>query len=258
MIPISYSGAKDARNASRPVLVLGARSDIARALAHELAARGHPLQLAARDAAGLERDAADFALRHGVEVTTHDFDATRPDTFAGFLSDLPAMPRIVISAVGLMGDQEANAADPALAAQVIATNFTGPALFLEEAARRLAALDAPTALIGISSVAGDRGRARNYVYGAAKAGFTAYLSGLRQKYAREPLLVMTVRPGFVATAMTEGMDLPEKLTTSPEALAARIVKALDKRRPVHVDPLWRLIMGIITHLPERLFMRLRF
>ncbi|MFU8883204.1 MAG: SDR family NAD(P)-dependent oxidoreductase, partial [Rhodobacterales bacterium] len=114
------------------------------------------------------------------------------------------------------------------------------------------------ALIGISSVAGDRGRARNYVYGSAKAGFSAYLSGLRQKYASRPLLVMTVRPGFVATSMTEGMDLPAKLTTTPEALASRIIHALDKGRPVHVDLLWRAIMGIITHLPERIFMRLKF
>lgn len=258
MIPVSFPKAKDARNAKCPVLVLGARSDIARALAHVLAARGHPMQLAARNASTLEADAADLTVRYQVKVTTHEFDATCTDSFAGFMSNLPEMPRIVISAVGLVGDQEANAADSALAAKVIATNFTGPALFLEEAARRLDALDGPAALIGISSVAGDRGRARNYVYGAAKAGFTAYLSGLRQKYSRSRLLVMTVRPGFVATAMTEGMDLPARLTATPEALAARIIKSLDQGRPVHIDPLWRLIMGIITFLPERVFMRLRF
>ncbi|HEY9019764.1 MAG TPA: SDR family oxidoreductase [Paracoccaceae bacterium] len=256
--PISHPTPKDQRNADRPVLVLGARSDIARALAHALAARGHPLQLAARQADTLERDRDDYALRHGVPVSLHELDVTRPETFAAMLSSLPVPPRIVISAVGLMGDQDANAADPALAMQVFATNFTGPALFCEEVARQMDSAGTPGALIGISSVAGDRGRARNYVYGSAKAGFTAYLSGLRQKYARRPLLVMTVRPGFVATAMTEGMDLPARLTTTPEALADRILRALDKGRPVHVDPLWRVIMGIITHLPERIFMRLRF
>lgn len=245
-------------NAGAPVLVLGARSDIARALAHALAARGHPLQLAARNPADLDRDIADYATRHGVPVTAHDFDATDPAGFEAFLDALPALPRIVISAVGWMGDQDANAADPALAQRVIATNFTGPALILEAAARRMDAAGGPAAVIGISSVAGDRGRAKNYVYGAAKAGFTAWLSGMRQKYASRPLLVMTVRPGFVATAMTAGMDLPGPLTTTPEALAARIVAALDRRRPVHVDWRWRIVMGVITHLPERIFMRTRF
>ncbi|MCX7645410.1 MAG: SDR family oxidoreductase [Rhodobacteraceae bacterium] len=245
-------------NAGAPVLVLGAGSDIARAIAQLLAARGHPLQLAARNPAALDRDAADYATRHGVAVTTHAYDATDLARIEAFLDGLPALPRIVISAVGLMGDQEANAADPARAAEVIATNFTGPALTLEAAARRIAAAGGPGAVIGISSVAGDRGRAKNYVYGAAKAGFTAWLSGLRQKHARGPVLVMTVKPGFVATAMTEGMDLPAALTTTPEALAARIVAALDRGRPVHVDPLWRIVMGVIAHLPERIFMRTRF
>lgn len=245
-------------NADAPVLVLGATSDIARALAHALAARGHPLQLAARDPDRLSRDAADYAARHGVAVTTHAYDATDLHRIEGFLDALPALPRIAISAVGVMGDQEENAADPARAEAVIATNFTGPALTLEALARRMDAAGGSAAVIGISSVAGDRGRAKNYVYGAAKAGFTTWLSGMRQKYARRPLLVMTVRPGFVATAMTEGMDLPGALTTTPEALAARVLAALDRGRPVHVDPLWRIVMGIITHLPERIFMRTRF
>lgn len=245
-------------NAQAPVLVLGAGSDIARAVAHALAARGHPLQLAARNPESLARDVADYTTRHGVAVTTHAYDATDLQGIEAFLDALPALPRIAVSAVGVMGEQDANARDPALAATVVATNFTGPALTLEALARRMDATGAPSAVIGISSVAGDRGRAKNYVYGAAKAGFTTWLSGMRQKYARRPILVMTVKPGFVATAMTEGMDLPEKLTTTPEALAARIVTALDRGRPVHVDPLWRIVMGIITHLPERLFMRTRF
>lgn len=246
------------QNGDRPVLLLGAKSDIARALAAAFAERGHPIQLAGRDLAALERDAADLALRHSVPVSVHRFDATAPDSFETFFDALPAVPRVVVSAVGLMGDQEADAADPARVALIVASNMTGPACALEIAARRLDALDGPAAVIGISSVAGDRGRARNYVYGSAKAGFTAYLSGLRQKYARRPLQVMTVRPGFVATAMTKGMDLPVALTTTPERLAAGILRALDRGRPVHVDPIWRLIMGIITHLPERIFMRTRF
>jgi short-subunit dehydrogenase len=244
--------------AGRPALILGARSDIARALAQELAARGHPLMLAARDVETLARDAADLSLRHGATVTVHRYDAEAIDAIEDFLDALPQTPHLAISAVGLLGDQTADAADPARAARVIATNFTGPALALEACARRMAALDAPTAVVGIGSVAGDRGRAKNYVYGAAKAGFAAWLSGMRQKYARSRLHVMTVKPGFVATAMTAGMDLPGPLTTDPASFAKRVLASLDRGRPVHYDLRWRLVMTVIALLPERLFMRTKF
>lgn len=241
-----------------PVLILGAGSDIARALAHEFARAGRALHLAARDPAALERDCADLALRHGVEVAAHAFDAREPERFAEMLDGLDPPPRIVVSAVGLMGDQDETARDPAAARLVVETNFTGPALCLEAAAARLAALDADAAIVGIGSVAGDRGRARNYVYGAAKAGFAEYLSGMRQKYARSRLHVMTVKPGFVRTAMTEGMDLPGPLTTTPEAFARGVVLALKRRRLVHYDLRWRTVMAVIKLIPERIFARMRF
>ena len=244
--------------ANAPVLVLGAGSDIARALALEFAKAGHPIQLAARRPEMLERDRADMALRVGSPITAHVFDACAPESFAGFLEGLPATPHIVICAVGYMGDQDANAGNVALTQQVVETNFTGPALILEMAAARLAELRAETTIIGISSVAGDRGRAKNYVYGAAKAGFSAYLSGLRQKYAGARLLVMTVKPGFVRTAMTEGMDLPGPLTAEPETLAQAIYQAHRRRKPVFYELRWRLVMTIIKLLPERVFMKTSF
>lgn len=246
------------KTAERPVLILGAGSDIARALAHAFAEKGHPIQLAARDPEKLERDRADMALRTKAEVTAHRFDALETDGFEAFLDGLPATPHIVVSAVGFMGEQEENAADPALASRVIDSNFTGPALVLEAAARRLSEIKADTAIIGISSVAGDRGRAKNYVYGAAKAGFSEYLSGLRQKYARTRVHVMTVKPGFVATAMTEGMDLPGALTTTPEVLAPKILTSLAKKRMVYYDLKWWLVMAIIKLVPERIFSRMKF
>lgn len=246
------------KTATTPVLILGAGSDIARALALELAQAGHPIQLAARNLEALERDRADLALRTDAEVTAHAFDARAPETFDAFIDTLPALPHIVISAVGYMGDQDANAGDIALTNQVIETNFTGPALILEKLAAQMAELPAETTIIGISSVAGDRGRAKNYVYGAAKAGFSAYLSGMRQKYIRSKLLVMTVKPGFVRTAMTEGMDLPGPLTAEPDALARAILAAMGKRRPVFYELRWWLVMSIIKLLPERVFARTSF
>jgi len=112
-------------------------------------------------------------------------------------------------------------------------------------------------LIGISSVAGDRGRATNYVYGSAKAGFTAFLSGLRNRLAKRGVHVMTVKPGFVATKMTEGMDLPDKLTADPDKLARSVLRAAKRRRNIiYVKPVWWLVMLIIRNIPEAIFKKL--
>ena len=240
-----------------PVLILGARSDIGRAVAHAFAADGHPVQLAARAPADLDADARDIALRHGVAVTVHAFDALAIDGHAAFVDGLPELPRIAVCAVGLMGRQEENARDPAAAALVLRSNFEGPASILAELANRFEARGSGT-LVGISSVAGERGRATNYVYGAAKAGFTAFLSGLRNRLARRGVHVVTVLPGFVATRMTEGMDLPARLTAQPEEVARAIVRAVARRRDViYVRPIWRLVMAVIRSIPERLFKEMK-
>lgn len=241
-----------------PVLLLGAGSDIALALAQVFAEQGHAIQLAGRDPEKLAADAEDLKIRHNVAVTTHAFDALDPAAFESFFDSLDVMPHVVISAIGLMGDQDASSGDVDKIKLVIDSNFTGPALALEFAAKKLSALDAKTAIVGISSVAGDRGRKKNYVYGSAKAGFTQYLSGLRQKYYGTKLHVMTVKPGFVRTAMTEGMDLPGALTTDPETFARNVVRALNARKHVYYDLRWRALMGVIKTIPEPIFARLKF
>jgi decaprenylphospho-beta-D-erythro-pentofuranosid-2-ulose 2-reductase len=233
-----------------PVLILGARSDIGRAIAHRFATEGHPVQLAARASDTLERDRADMALRHGVAVTLHDYDALDA---AGFAEALDPQPGIVVCAVGLMGTQEDSQRDPEAAVRVLRSNFEGPALTLAAFAEAFEARGHGT-LVGISSVAGERGRASNYVYGAAKAGFTAFLSGLRNRLDRKGVRVITVLPGFVATRMTEGMDLPPRLTATPEEVAEALWRAVTGRRDVvYVKPVWRLVMAIIRALPEPLF-----
>lgn len=240
-----------------PVLILGARSGIARAVARRFAAQGHPLQLAARDPATLEADAADLALRHGIDVTLHEFDALDTGAHSGFIDSLPSLPAIAVCAVGAMGSQAESQGDPAAAVAVMRANFEGPAIIMGVLAERFAARGSGT-LVGISSVAGERGRASNYVYGAAKAGFTTYLSGLRNRLAGSGVHVVTVLPGFVATAMTEGMDLPARLTASPEAVADAIARAVARRRnTVYVKPVWRLIMAVIRAIPEPLFKKTR-
>lgn len=239
-----------------PVLILGARSDIGTAIARAYAAEGHAVQLAARNVDTLEPERNDIALRHGTDVTLHEFDALDYDSHDAFLDSLPTLPDIVVCAVGYMGEQAENEADMPAARLVMRSNFEGPANLLALLANRFETRGSGT-LIGISSVAGDRGRATNYVYGSAKAGFTAFLSGLRNRLAKKGVHVMTVKPGFVATKMTEAMDLPEKLTADPDKLAHAVLRAAKSRRnTIYVKPVWWLVMLIIRNIPEAIFKKL--
>jgi short-subunit dehydrogenase len=243
---------------TRPsVLILGARSDMARAIAHRFAARGHPLQLAARDATSLEADRADLQLRYGVPVTVHAYDAVAIADHARFVEGLPELPGIAICAVGVMGSHEALERDPAAAVQVMRTNYEGPAHTLAILANHFEARGSGT-LVGISSVAGARGRATNYVYGSAKAGFTAFLSGLRNRLATRGVHVVTVLPGFVATKMTEGLDLPPRLTAQPDKVAIAVERAVVRGQDVvYVRAIWRLIARLVREIPEGRFKRMR-
>lgn len=238
------------------VLILGANSDIAVATARVFAGHGHPLLLAGRDRTRLDSLATDLRLRHAVTVSVHPFDALDIAAQEGFVAGLPELPGIAISLVGLLGRQPDSERDPAAASLVLRSNFEGPALMLGVLAEAFARRGSGT-LIGVSSVAGDRGRAANYVYGAAKAGFTAFLSGLRNRLARQGVHVITVKPGFVNTRMIEGMQTPTFLTAEPADVGQAIYRAWRRQRDVvYVGPVWRLVMGIITALPEALFKKL--
>lgn len=242
----------------RPVLVLGGASEIGLAVARRFAREGHAVQLAARRPEELERERSDIALRHGVEVSLHLFDALDDTSVDRLLDELPGMPGTVVCAVGLLGDQALAERDPTHARLIVETNLTGPMIALEALARRLAAADEPGAIIGIGSVAGDRGRAKNYWYGAAKAGFAEALSGMRQRFRDSDLSVLTIKPGFVATRMTAGMSTPAHLTASAEQIADIAYRAWYRKRPVSYPLRWGIVMTIIRLIPERLFARLSF
>lgn len=245
------------RDAAPAALILGATSDIGRAAAADLAAAGYDLQLAGRRPDAVQRERDDLAVRTARPATVHVFDVTDSEAHAAFVDGLDPLPEVVVCVVGAMGDQAENARDPAQAAQVIAANYTGPAQLLGRFANRFAERG-HGAIVGVSSVAGDRGRATNYIYGSAKAGFTAFLSGLRNRFAGTAVHVATIKPGFVRTRMTADMKLPGPLTASPERVGRAIREAVEKRRDVvYVLPVWRLVMLIIRAIPEPIFKRLR-
>jgi decaprenylphospho-beta-D-erythro-pentofuranosid-2-ulose 2-reductase len=245
-------------DAGKTMLLLGATSDIGHAVATAYAAAGWRIVLAGRDRAGCERNAHDLKTRYDAPVLVVEFDVNAVDRFQSFLDGLPQLPDTVVSVIGLLGEQGRAENELAHATGILRTNFEGPALFLGLVANRMAERSHGT-LVGVSSVAGERGRASNYVYGSAKAGFTAFLSGLRNRLAKRGVHVLTVNPGYVRTRMTEGMALPKLLTADPAAVGRAIYQAaeLKKRDVIYALPIWRWVMLVIRCIPERVFKRLR-
>lgn len=240
------------------ILILGATSPIARAVAAEYAAAGHAICLAARDGDETQRIAADLAIRFGVTTANLAFDARDFDAHQALIEDAQDQVGpidIALVAIGAMGDQQDSQQDFAAAHQVIDVNYTGAASLCEALAQTMLTRGKGT-IIGITSVAGDRGRASNYIYGSAKGAFALYLQGLRNRLADDGIQVLTVKLGFVDTRMTFGMDTAIPVA-SPEDAAAAITAAADKGRDILYYPhFWRGIMAIIGAIPERIFKRL--
>ncbi len=241
-------------------LVLGASSAVARAFARLVAAQGCDLLLAGRDLDDIERIAADLRVRGAGKVTVLAFDAMDYAAHAGFAGRCVAVrgggARLnLFLAFGAMPDQAAIDADPRLVADTVGANFTGAASVLSHLAPALEAQKAGR-VVALTSVAGDRGRLKNYVYGSAKAGLNAYLQGLRARLFRAGVTVTTVKAGFLDTALTFG--LPGMfLVASPEACAKACLRHAAKGREVVYFPIfWWGIMTIIRAIPERIFKRL--
>ena len=238
------------------VLIVGAKSDIAKAVAREYAKHGYDLYLAARNCTELKPFADDILVRSQRTALPVELDILDTGSHRQFYRSLPEPPVGIVSAVGYLGDQEKAQTDFDEAEKIMDTNYTGVVSLLNIVADDFEEKKGGF-IVAISSVAGDRGRKSNYIYGSAKAALTAYLSGLRNRLCPANVQVMTVKPGFVATKMTEGMDLPEKLTAEPKAVAAHIYTAQQKKKDqIYTQWIWRWIMMIIKSIPEMLFKRL--
>lgn len=240
------------------VLILGATSRIAQQVGHRYAEEGHAVYVTARSAADAEVIAADIAIRHEVPTGFGTFDALDMLSHRRFIAEVEEALgpiEVALVAFGEMGDQEESQLDFAKARRVIDINFTGAASICEAVAERMEER-ARGAIIGLSSVAGDRGRQSNYIYGSAKGAFTLYLSGLRNRLSKSSVHVLTVRLGFVDTRMTYGMKTGIPIA-DPADISRRIRRHQQRGSDsVYLPSFWWLIMTIICLIPERIFKRL--
>jgi len=238
------------------ILIIGAKSDIAKASAREYAKHGYDLCLAARNSDELKEFADDVTVRTQRMVKLVELDILDYKSHQAFYDTLEEKPLGVISAIGYLGEQGKAQTDFNEAKQIMDTNYTGVVSLFNIIANDFEHRRSGF-MVGISSVAGERGRKSNYTYGSAKAALTAYLSGLRNRLYDAQVHVMTVKPGFVATKMTEGMGLPEKLTAQPEEVAEDIYNAQQKGKNVlYTKWMWRWMMLIIRNIPEFQFKKL--
>ena len=244
----------------KKVLIIGATSAIAEAAARLFAARGDALFIVARNAEHLRLIAEDLSVRGAMRAATATLDVT---DFAAHEALLDAAERelgsidIVLVAHGTLSDQDECQRSVAAMRREFDINGISAMALLTVLANRMEARGSGTLAV-ISSVAGERGRQSNYVYGAAKAALSTFLGGLRQRLAKANVNVLTIKPGFVDTPMTAAITPKGALWAKPDRVAAGIVKAIDSGRSVVFLPwFWRWIMLVIRLIPEPVFKRIK-
>ncbi len=243
-------------SAPRKILVLGATSGIAEATCRIWASQGASLFLVARNPEKLAAVAQDLKNRGAsyVDTAVADLDDTEqhPSLLAHAINSLAGLD-VAYLAHGVLGDQAAAEQDFNTAAHILHTNFMAPVSMLTWLANFCVQRRSGTIAV-LSSVAGDRGRKSNYVYGSSKAGLSAFLAGLRNRVDREGVTILTIKPGPVNTAMTAHMNVKK---ADVDSVAASIVKAIDKRQDnLYVPFQWQPIMFVIRNIPDRIFKKL--
>lgn len=240
------------------ILIIGATSAIAHSCARVWAEEGCELFLVARNLAKLEQNAADLTARGAKAVAVHVMDAADFDAHSPMLESCSmALSQIDIALIahGTLPDQKACEQDVSVALRELANNGTSVVALLTVIANRME-LQRCGVLAVISSVAGDRGRPSNYLYGTAKAAVSTYCEGLRARMFKVGVHVITIKPGFVDTPMTQGLGLPAALVVTSEHAAKLITKAVQKKRnTVYVPGFWRYVMLLIKSIPEVVFKR---
>ena len=243
---------------NKTCLILGSNSDVGKTLAHIFAKNGFNMLLACRNIDETQHQlCADLQNSYGISSQSIHFEGSLYDGHMILINELKPFPDVVISVFGYLGDHDHALDHFDETHKILASNFIGHVSVLNLVANKMKQRGSGT-IIGISSVAGERGRQSNFIYGSAKAGLTAYLSGLRNWLSSSNIHVITVKPGFIRTKMIAGIASPDKLTASPAQVGNAIWKAFVKKRNViYVFSIWRYIMFLIKCIPESVFKRMK-
>jgi decaprenylphospho-beta-D-erythro-pentofuranosid-2-ulose 2-reductase len=243
---------------NKTVLILGGNSDVGKSLAKDFAKLGSNLILTSRKEGQLDSFKSDLEIRYSIQCDLEFFDVLDFNSHKTFYNNLKKKPDIAITCVGYLDNQQNSQNDFEESLMSIQTNFTGLVSILNIISNDFEKREKGL-IVGISSVAGDRGRGTNYIYGSSKSALTCYLSGLRNKMSTLGIKVITVKPGFIDTKMTSHLDLPKPLTLKPHLVSKDIIKGIkENKNVIYTGWYWRYIMLIIILIPEGLFKKMKF
>ena len=237
------------------ILIIGAKSDLAKNIADIYASKGFSLYLTGRDIKSLLKFSESLINDYGVDVKLIDLDLNQFSTHKAFLDEIAILPLGVICATGYYPNQLKAQIDNKEILNTTTANFTGPASILNCLVEEMKKIKKGF-IIGISSVSGERGRKKNYIYGSSKSGFTTFLSGLRNDLFDQNIHVMTVILGFIKDG-TESSFIKKILSAKPRDVAETIVlNQIKCKDVVYVKWYWRYIMFFIKNIPESIFKRI--
>ena len=235
------------------VLIIGAKSDIAKSLAQVYAKNNYNLYLAGRNIDEIEEFSNTLKEKNSIEIKLKEFDIVKFNLHEEFYKSLKERPFGVILVAGFNPEQKEAELNWEISLRSINVNYVGPISILNIVANEMEK-NQKGFIIGISSAAGDRGRQQNYIYGSSKGGLSTYLSGLRNRLFKKGIHVLTVKPGFVETKMTKGLNLPKKLTAQPSEIADDIFAAQKNKKDIlYTRWIWKYIMIVIKSIPEFIF-----
>ncbi len=241
-------------------IILGASSALAQAFAHQIAQENCSILLAGRNTRELDATAADLAIRYNnYNISTILFDTQRADCYSALQQHAIQLPKPIniYVAIGSMPDQQIMLAQTDVCAEMVLSTYTGIVLAINSLVP-LFQEQMGGSIVVLGSVAGDRGRKKNFLYGSAKAGLEAYCQGLRALLSTAKIKVLLVKPGVMDTPMTWGLKNPPLPIGDPETLAKACVRKAKKGGVLYFPRFWKYIMLIIRHLPTAIFNRLNF
>lgn len=237
-------------------LVLGATSDIAKELIYMFAKDGFAMDLVARRMDELERIKKDLEIRYKTQINNYFIDIEERNTIEEFLKVYNQIPDVIVFAIGYLSNQNLAEQNANEAIKITNINYTNQIPLLNHFANVLEQNQKGT-IIGISSIAGERGRKTNYFYGAAKAALTQYLSGLRQRLYKSKVNVITVKPGFIKTKMTSHLSVPHFFEGTPQKVALKIYQSYKNNKTTLITPpIYYFLHTFLKILPEKIFKKI--